>query len=117
MRLVDFGQTMKKYRARHQMTQEVLADKLGVQTKYISLLETGRRNPSAELQRKLEELIIADEMDGVFKRQETTLSPEEMEIQIKLFRKLSKLHPVQREKAVEVICQILDMMLGKESGN
>ena len=116
MRLVDFVQTMKKYRERHHITQEVLADMLGVQTKYISLLETGRRNPSAELQCKLEELIIADELNGTFKRQNTTLTQEEVEIQIKIFRKLSKLQPVQREKAVEVICQILDMMSGKESG-
>ena len=117
MRLVDFSQAMKRYRTKHQITQEVLADILGVQTKYISLLETGRRNPSAELQRKMENLILADEMDGMFKRQETALTSEEIETQIKIFRKLSKLQPVQREKAVEIICQILDMALGKESGN
>lgn len=116
MRLSDFGNTMKMYRAAHKMTQETLADVLGVQTKYISLLECGRRNPGAKLQKKMEELMMIDEVEGIFRQEKAEASKEDVEIQLKLFYKLNRLQPAQREKAVQLICQILDAMAGKSPG-
>lgn len=110
MRLADFGQRMKMYRKEHQMTQEQLADVLNVQTKHISFLETGHRNPSPELQKKMEDLIMADELGEAMIRREKILSEEEVMVQIKLYHKLCKLHPVQREKALEMIYQLLDAL-------
>ena len=114
MRLADFGQTMRNYRAEHRMTQEELADKLGVQTKHISFLENGHRNPGPDLQKKMEDLLIADEMRQALRRDSSALSEEELEVQLKIFHKLSRLQPVQKEKALELIYSILDAMVSNE---
>lgn len=113
MRLADFGQTMKKYRLEHRMTQEELADKLGVQTKHISFLENGHRNPGPELQKKMEDLMMEDEMRRALQTETTALSAEELEVQLKIFHKLSRLQPAQREKALELIYSVLDAMAVK----
>ncbi len=110
MRLTDFGQTMRNYRIQHQMTQEELAEKLGVQAKHISFLENGRRNPGPELQRKMEELMAADDLRLGLEAEIHELSEKELEIQLKIFHKLSRLHPPQREKALELVYGILDAM-------
>ena len=110
MRLADFGQQMRKYRKDHGLTQEQLADIFSVQTKHISFLENGHRNPSPELQKKLEDMIIADEINGAMEKEERVLSEEEMAIQINLFHKLCKLGPVQKETALNMIYELLDVM-------
>ena len=110
MRLADFGQMMKKYRQEHNMTQEILADILGVQTKHISFLENGHRNPSPELQKNMEDLIMTDEIGEALLRQEKILSEDELTVQIKLYHKLCKIPPVQRAKALEMVYQLLDAL-------
>ena len=110
MRLVDFGQRMKQYRGKHNLTQEKLAEKLGVQTKHISLLENGHRNPSPELQKKLEDMIIADELRSTLSSPNKPLTEEELIIQLRLFHKLSRLNSSQREKVLNVIYELLDAM-------
>ncbi len=110
MRLADFGQQMRKYRKDHGLTQEQLADIFSVQTKHISFLENGHRNPSPELQKKLEDMIIADEINGAMEEKERILSEEEMTIQIKLFHKLCQLGPVQKETTLNMIYELLDAM-------
>ena len=110
MRLADFGQQMRKYRKNHGLTQEQLADIFNVQTKHISFLENGHRNPSPELQKKLEDMIIADEINRAMEKEDRLLSEEEMTVQIKLFNKLCKLGPVQKETALDMIYKLLDAM-------
>ena len=110
MRLADFGQQMRKYRKDHGLTQEQLADIFNVQTKHISFLENGHRNPSPELQKKLEDMIIADEINDAMVEKDELLSEEEMNVQIKLFHKLCKLGPVQKETALNMIYNLLDAM-------
>lgn len=110
MRLVDFGQRMKQYRERNKLTQEKLAEKLGVQTKHISMLENGHRNPSPELQKKLEDMIIADELRSTLSSPNRPLTEEELIIQLRLFHKLSRLNSSQREKVLNVIYELLDAM-------
>ena len=110
MRLVDFGQRMKQYRGKHNLTQEKLAEKLCVQTKHISLLENGHRNPSPELQKKLEDMIIADQLRSTLSSPNRPLTEEELIIQLRLFHKLSRLNSSQREKVLNVIYELLDAM-------
>lgn len=114
MRLADFGRNMRKYRKDHGLTQEQLADIFGVQTKHISFLENGHRNPSPELQKKLEDMIIADEINGAMEEDGRILSEEEMIVQIKLFHKLCKLQPIQRETALNMIYELLDALAKKK---
>ena len=110
MRLTDFGQQMRKYRKEHGLTQEQLADIFSVQTKHISFLENGHRNPSPELQKKMEDMIFADEVNGAMEGENRILTEEEMNVQIKLFHKLCKLGPVQKENALNMIYNLLDAM-------
>jgi putative transcriptional regulator len=63
---------IKEFRARHDMTQEDLARKVGVRRETISFLERGRYNPSLKLahdvakvlKTSLDELFIFEEEDG-----------------------------------------------------
>ena len=63
---------IKEFRARHDMTQEDLARKVGVRRETISFLERGRYNPSLKLAHdvakamntSIDELFIFDDEDG-----------------------------------------------------
>jgi putative transcriptional regulator len=46
---VTFKTRIKEFRARHDLTQEDLARKVGVRRETISFLERGRYNPSLQL--------------------------------------------------------------------
>jgi len=50
---VTLGQSIKLMRSSAGVRQHQLAERLGVSTNYISLLESGRREPSLSLLRKL----------------------------------------------------------------
>ncbi|MBQ8814733.1 MAG: helix-turn-helix transcriptional regulator [Lachnospiraceae bacterium] len=114
MRMLDYASEIRAYRKRHEMTQEALAEILGVQAKYVSLLENAHRRPGTKLQKKMEELITADELEGSCERAEMPITKEEIEVQMRIFRRLCKFPPVMREHVVDLICQILDMMSTKE---
>jgi len=66
---------IKEFRARHDMTQEDLARKVGVRRETISFLERGRYNPSLKLAHdvakalntSIDELFIFDDEDGEIK--------------------------------------------------
>jgi putative transcriptional regulator len=63
---------IKEFRARHDMTQDDLARKVGVRRETISFLERGRYNPSLKLAHdvakalntSIDELFIFDDEDG-----------------------------------------------------
>ena len=110
MRLVGFGQAMRQYRKKHKLTQEKLAERLGVQTKRISLLENGHRNPSPELQKKLEDMIAADGLSSALIAPNKSLSEEELYVQLQLFHKLSLLNSSQRETVIKIIYELLYAM-------
>lgn len=44
--VVEFAEVLRQTRLRAGMTQEDLADRAGVSVRFVSLLETGRRQPS-----------------------------------------------------------------------
>ena len=63
---------IKEFRARHDLTQAQLADKLGVRRETISFVEQGKYNPSLQLAHRiavalkssLDELYIFDEEEN-----------------------------------------------------
>ncbi len=110
MRLADFGQTVRKYRKDHDMTQEELADILDIQPKYLSYLENGHKNPGPKLQEKMEELLVVDELNCAMRKEERMLSDEEIEVQIRFYRKLCKVHILRRKEVLDTVYHILDMM-------
>jgi putative transcriptional regulator len=68
---VTFRTRIKEFRARHDMTQEDLAKRVGVRRETISFLERGKYNPSLKLAHdvakvlntSLDELFIFEEED------------------------------------------------------
>ncbi|HEY4963927.1 MAG TPA: helix-turn-helix transcriptional regulator [Candidatus Saccharimonadales bacterium] len=46
---VKFGKRIKQLRLEQDMTQQMLADKIGVDRSYMGFLERGERNPSLEV--------------------------------------------------------------------
>ena len=58
-----FGQRLKELRKSRQWTQEQLAEKVGVDTKHISFLETGRNFPSSDLLEKFKNVFQVDYKD------------------------------------------------------
>jgi len=58
-----FGIRLKELRKGKMWTQEQLAELVGVDTKHISFLETGRNFPSADLLEKLKNIFNVDYQD------------------------------------------------------
>lgn len=47
--LENLGKNLKKYRLDCGMTQEILAEKVGIHPTYVGKLESGKSNPSVKL--------------------------------------------------------------------
>ena len=47
--LENLGKNLKKYRLDCGMTQEILAEKVGIHPTYVGKLESGKNNPSVKL--------------------------------------------------------------------
>src|SRR5918993_3765711 len=54
-RPVTFGEHLRLWRRRRQLSQEALADRANLSTRHLSFLETGRANPSREMVLRLAE--------------------------------------------------------------
>lgn len=57
---------IKEYRKKLEMTQEELADKVGVTRQTINALEQGRYNPSLELAYKITKALKANHIEEIF---------------------------------------------------
>ena len=47
--LEKLGQNLKKYRLKKSLTQEFLAEKVGIHPTYVGKLESGKNNPSIKM--------------------------------------------------------------------
>jgi putative transcriptional regulator len=56
---------MKEYRARHNLTQQALADRVGVRRETIIFLEQGKYNPSLRLAHNISRALEAS-IDEIF---------------------------------------------------
>lgn len=73
--MVNFGENLKKMRKASKMTQQMLADKVGVTKSIISYYELQARNPSPEMLIKLAGVfgVSTDHMLGLEKIPSVTL--------------------------------------------
>lgn len=51
--LEKLGQNLKKYRLKKGLTQEFLAEKVGIHPTYVGKLESGKNNPSVKMLYKI----------------------------------------------------------------
>ncbi|MEF2175604.1 MAG: helix-turn-helix transcriptional regulator [Candidatus Absconditabacteria bacterium] len=63
---------IKELRARHNLTQQDLADKVGVRRETIVFLEKGMYNPSLKLA-KLISIVLGESIDEIFLYEESEL--------------------------------------------
>ncbi len=71
----NFGQRLKELRKGKKWTQDQLAELVGVDTKHISFLKTGRNFPSADLLERFKDVFQVDYND-IFNFQSQTKSDE-----------------------------------------
>ncbi len=57
------GRVLKKARERRKLTQQALADKVGVRQETIARLETGKRQPSMDLLHRLAKVLKVKMVD------------------------------------------------------
>lgn len=74
--MVDFGNTLKTLRIRNDMTQEQLAQRLGLTKSVISAYETGLRMPSYEVLISISRIfkVSTDYLLGLERKKEIDLS-------------------------------------------
>ena len=74
--MVDFGETLKKLRLQERMTQQQLADRIGVTKSVISYYELQERSPSPEVLIKLSAIfhVSTDYLLGLEKGETIDLS-------------------------------------------
>lgn len=60
---VVFGIRLKKFRSKAKLTQEELAEKIGLSRDFIALLETGRRRPSLKTIQKFARVLHVKSSD------------------------------------------------------
>ena len=53
----------KKYRKKHEYTQEVLAEILGISTRHLQRIEKGENEPSLELLKKMIKILKIEDND------------------------------------------------------
>ena len=57
---VYLGRKIRQYRKEAGLTQEVLAEKLGLSSKYIQFIENGRRRPSLRVVYRITKILNID---------------------------------------------------------
>ena len=57
---IYLGKKIRQYRKEAGLTQEVMAEKLGLSSKYIQFIENGRRRPSLKVVYKIAHILNVD---------------------------------------------------------
>ena len=68
-----FGTNIKYYRKKQHLTQEQLAEKLGITTKHLSTIETGTHFVSAELLEKLTQQFLVSASTLFYSNEEVSI--------------------------------------------
>lgn len=99
MKLDTIGKNIRKYRLKKKLRQEDLAEKTGLTTNYIGMVERGEKIPSLETFIKIlnalevsSDMILADVLETGYIVKNSILN-----------EKLAKLSPEDREQIYEVI--------------
>lgn len=103
MKLDTIGKNIRKYRLLQKLRQEDLAEKTGLSTNYIGMLERGEKIPSLETFIGIlnalgvsADMILCDVVDTGFKVKNTILT-----------EKLERLSPHEQERIYDVIEALL----------
>jgi len=57
---INLGETIKLYRRKAGLTQELMVEKIGLSAKYIQFIENGNRKPSLKVIYKIAEVLDID---------------------------------------------------------
>lgn len=103
MNLTTIGKNIRKYRKRKGITQEVLAEMVGVSSNYMGILERGEKTPS------LETFIIIANALGVSADMLLTdvITTNYVNKASELSAKLDRLPPSERQRILDVVETLL----------
>ncbi|MFQ9320749.1 MAG: helix-turn-helix domain-containing protein [Enterococcus durans] len=111
---MNIGDNIKEIRTIKGLTQQELADKIGISRSYLGDLEKNRRNPSSETIEKLSEMLgvsIFYLMRGIKTQQdEKFFKDEEMKETIAAFIKKRPVDVINRMKSIENIPENRDTL-------
>ncbi len=98
--MVDFGNTLKKLRLQESLTQQQLADKLGVTKSVVSYYELQERYPSPEVLTKLASIfhVTTDYLLGLEQNETVDLSGLDEDDVITVKRLISSLRAKNAKK-------------------
>lgn len=88
----EFGKTLKRLRTYRNLTQQQLADKLGVDKSTISCYESGKRTPDFEVEEKIADLFNVD-LDALRGREPIDYSTVQDNERIKMLLTLARRLP------------------------
>lgn len=104
--LVDLGQRIARYRNKKNITQEKLAEIVDISEVYLSYIECGKKNPSAEILCRIAEALQIS-LDALILPNIPHLNSE---IDADLCRMIRSYTPTQKEKLITIIQNITSLI-------
>lgn len=108
MNNLGFGEMLKAYREKHNLTQKELAAMMNISSKHLSVLEREQKIPRAKTIEAFERLIHDEEVGRYMRHTEITIA--ERKEYAKLLACLDTLEGEKRKEAMEAIIRLLKMI-------
>ena len=105
----NFGECLKTYRKEHFLTQEQMAERLGLSANHLCTLERGKKHPRPSTIAAFCKLFG----NGTAKWEGRTAEREGDSPEVlyaKLWRELKQLEPQKRKELVEMFARLIDWM-------
>lgn len=106
----DFGGTMKRCRERYGLTREQMGEVISAYAKCVKPLVKGHFDSDADLEKRIETLLMKDEWGSELPENEGPDFDDELESRNNLFQQLHRLPPEKREVVLQVFCKMLDIL-------
>jgi transcriptional regulator with XRE-family HTH domain len=108
---MKFGEKLQKIRKRHRLSQEVLAERIGVTSNHLSRLERSRFQPSAEILKRLAQVLNVSTDYLLSEGDEPTT---EVRIENQPLAERMKLLNTLDESEQQVVITLIDALLTKK---
>ena len=105
---LGFGDMMKNYRKKHNLTQTELAQMMGISKNHYSVLERGEKIPRAKTVEAFQRLVCEDEVVRCMTNAE--MSTSQRKEYATLFICLEGMEPKKRTQAMDAIISLLKLI-------
>ena len=105
---LGFGDMMKEYRKKHNLTQTELAEMMGISKNHYSVLERGEKIPRVKTIEAFQQLVCEEEVVRCMTNAE--ISTSQRKEYATLLACLDKMEPKKRAQAMNAIIGLLKLM-------